>query len=200
MDAVRCVSIPQAQWVDMSTHHVGIVIGSLSKDSINRKLARAVQRLAADRLNFTEIEIGDLPLYNRDLDGDFPAPARRLKDEFEGVQALLLVTPEYNRAVPAALVNALEWASRPYGQNAMTGKPSAVIGASPGGIGTAVAQRELRGILTYSDAPQLQRPELYFQFREGVIDDDGQIHSDGATTVLTEFVDAFVDFLDVRLG
>lgn len=172
------------------------MIGSLSAQSINRRFAHAILNVAGDRLRFTEIEIADLPLYNRDLDEEYPPPAQRVKDQVESVDAVLLVTPEYNRSVPAALNNAFEWVSRPFGQNSFKGKPTAVVGASPGGVGTAVAQRELRAMLTYSDSPQLQAPEVYFQYTPGTIDEDGTVRDDDVREVIAEFTDAFVTFLD----
>lgn len=176
-------------------HNVGFIIGSLSEQSINRRLAGAIQDVAGDRMNFTEIPIADLPVYNRDLDGDLPAAARRLKEQIEAADAVLFITPEYNRSVPAALNNAIEWASRPFGQNSLTGKPTAVCGASPGAVGTAVAQQDLRSMLTYSASPQMLAPEMYFQFSDDAIDEDGTIQDGEVREVVGEFVDAFADFL-----
>lgn len=136
------------------THTVGYLIGSLSSQSINRSLARALIRLAPDDLAFEEVGIGELPLYNRDLDGDYPQVALDFKKAVEAADALLFVTPEYNRDIPGALKNAIDWGSRPWGQNSFSLKPSAVIGASPGKIGTAVAQQNLRSILSFCNAPR----------------------------------------------
>lgn len=177
-------------------YDVGFIVGSLSEESINRRLAAAIGHVVGDRMRLTEIEIGDLPVYNRDLDDDLPGPAKRLKDQIEGADAVLFITPEYNRSVPAALTNAIEWASRPFGENSLTGKPTAVCGASPGAVGTAVAQQDLRSMLTYSDSPQLQAPEMYFQYTEGTIDEDGTVLDEDVRQVVGEFVDAFVQFLD----
>ena len=140
---------------------VGYFIGSLSSESINRTLSKALIALAPPEMEFVEIAIRDLPLYNRDLDIDYPPVARDFKAAIASVDALLFVTPEYNRSVPGALKNALDWASRPWGQNALTGKPSAVIGASMGAIGTALAQQSLRGTLAFCNAPQMTAPEAY---------------------------------------
>jgi chromate reductase len=128
----------------MTTHKVGYLIGRLAAGSINRKLAKALVKLAPPSLSFSEISFKDLPLYNYDYDADFPPPARAFKDALTAVDAVLFVTPEYNRSIPGGLKNAIDWASRPYGANAFTHKPSAVIGTSPGAIGTAVAQQSLR--------------------------------------------------------
>ena len=125
----------------MTTYKVGYLIGSLSSTSINRKLANALIKLAPSTLSFSEIPFRDLPIYSPDYDADFPAPGKALKEAIKAVDALLFVTPEYNRSIPGGLKNAIDWASRPYGTNSFARKPSAVIGASPGAIGTAVAQR-----------------------------------------------------------
>ncbi len=127
----------------MTTYKVGLLIGSLAKGSINRKLAQALIKLAPKELEFTEIPFGELPLYSYDYDADFPPVARELKKAISASDAILFVTPEYNRSIPGALKNAIDWASRPYGTNAFARKPSGVIGASPGAIGTAVAQQHL---------------------------------------------------------
>src|SRR5690606_10673551 len=133
----------------MPPYKVGYLIGSLAKNSINRKLARALVRLAPQELELTEISYRELPLYTYDYDSDFPPPARAFKEALAAVDAVLFVTPEYNRSIPGALKNAIDWASRPYGQNSFARKPSAVIGTSPGSIGTAIAQQHLRGVLAF---------------------------------------------------
>src|SRR5690606_15042585 len=138
----------------MTTHRVGYFIGSLAKGLINRKFARALVKIAPKNLQMEEITFGDLPLYSYDYDADYPEVALRFKSAIEGVNAVLFVTPEYNRAIPGGLKNAIDWASRPYGTNAFSRKPSAVIGASPGAIGTAVAQQNLRSVLSFCNSPQ----------------------------------------------
>src|SRR5690606_12046275 len=137
---------------------VGYMVGSLAKGSINRKLAQALIGLAHEDLEFEEISYSELPLYNYDYDADFPPAGRAFKDAVANVDALLFVTPEYNRSIPGALKNAIDWASRPYGQNSFTHKPSAVIGTSPGSIGTAVGQQHLRSILGFCNSPQMNSP------------------------------------------
>ena len=159
----------------MSTYSVGYFVGSLARASINRKLAQALVRLAPEELSFTEITYDDLPLYSYDYDADYPSVARAFKDAIAAVDAVLFVTPEYNRSIPGALKNAIDWASRPYGQNAFTRKPSAVIGASPGKIGTAVGQQHLRSVLGFCNSPQMNAPEAYIQFTPGLITDDGEV-------------------------
>src|SRR5437868_2863383 len=159
----------------MDSYRVGYFIGSLSKDSINRTLSKALIAVAPSHLSFTEIPIGELPLYNRDLDSDFPASATALKDAIAGVDAVLFVTPEYNRSIPGALKNAIDWASRPWGQNSFSRKPSGIVGTSSGKIGTAVAQQHLRSILAFCNSPLMNSLEAYIQFTPGLITDDGKI-------------------------
>ena len=152
----------------MTTFKVGYLIGSLAKESINRKLARALVRLAPRELEMTEVPFRDLPLYSYDYDADYPPPGRAFKEALAKVDAVLFVTPEYNRSIPGGLKNAIDWASRPYGQNSFSRKPSAVIGTSPGAIGTAVAQQQLRSVLSFCNSPQMNAPEAYIQFSPGM--------------------------------
>ncbi|MBJ8341910.1 NAD(P)H-dependent oxidoreductase [Antrihabitans sp. YC3-6] len=177
----------------MSTYKVGYLIGSLSADSLNRKLANALIRVAPSDLEFVEIEIKDLPLYNSDLDDDYPPAGVALKEAIAAVQALLFVTPEYNRSIPGALKNAIDWASRPWGKNSFNHVPAAVIGASPGAIGTALAQQSLRGVLSYCNARQMTSPEAYIQVTPGLITDDGEITKPDTEKFLTEFMQEFRD-------
>jgi chromate reductase len=158
-----------------TTFKVGYLVGSLAKGSINRKLARALVRLAPPELAMSEVPFKDLPLYSYDYDEDFPPPARAFKAALAAVDAVLFVTPEYNRSIPGGLKNAIDWASRPYGQNSFARKPSAVIGASPGMIGTAIAQQSLRGVLGFCNSPQFNAIEAYIQFKPGLITDDGEV-------------------------
>ena len=151
----------------MTTHKVGYLIGSLAKGSINRKLAKALVRLAPPQLEMTEISFADLPLYSVDYDADFPPVAKAFKDAIAAVDAVLFVTPEYNRSIPGGLKNAIDWASRPYGKNSFARKPSAVIGTSPGAIGTAIAQQSLRSVLSFCNSPQMNAPEAYIEFSPG---------------------------------
>lgn len=159
----------------MSTYTVGYFVGSLAKESINRKLARALVRLAPPELELREISYRELPLYSWDYDADYPPVAREFKKAIADVDAVLFVTPEYNRSIPGALKNAIDWASRPYGQNVFTNKPSAVIGASIGQIGTAVGQQHLRSILGFCNSPQMNAPEAYIHFTPGLVTDDGEV-------------------------
>jgi chromate reductase, NAD(P)H dehydrogenase (quinone) len=159
----------------MSHYQIAVIVGSLRKDSFNRTLAAALVKLAPPEFTFKQVEIGDLPLYNQDDDGNPSAPVKRLKSEIAAAQGLLFVTPEYNRSIPGVLKNALDQASRPYGQSAWAGKPAGVIGISVGTIGTALAQQHLRNILAYLDVPTLGQPEAFLQVKEGFFDADGKI-------------------------
>ncbi|HSJ15369.1 MAG TPA: NADPH-dependent FMN reductase [Longimicrobiales bacterium] len=172
----------------MTTYTVGYLIGSLAKESINRKLAGALVRLAPDALELKEIEFADLPLYSYDYDADYPPVARVFKQAIADVDAVLFVTPEYNRSIPGGLKNAIDWASRPYGENAFTRKPSAVIGTSPGKIGTAVGQQHLRSMLSFCNSPQMNSPEAYIQFTPGLITEFGDVTDESTKKFLRDYM------------
>lgn len=183
----------------MTTYTVGCIVGSLATASVNRTLAKALIRLAPPELEFTEIPIKDLPLYSYDYDAHYPAAGRALKHSLASVDALLFVTPEYNRSIPGALKNAIDWASRPPGQNSFTGKPSAVIGASPGKLGTALAQQSLRAVLGYCDSPQMNTPEAYIHVTPGLITDDGEVTDPSTARFLQKFMAEFQAFIEMVL-
>ena len=159
----------------MSRYEIAVVVGSLRRDSFNRKLASAIAKLAPADFSFKQVQIGDLPLYNQDDDGSPSASVQRLKGEIAAARGLLFATPEYNRSIPGVLKNALDHASRPYGQNAWAGKPAGVIGVSVGAAGTALAQQHLRNILAYLDVPALGQPEAFIQAKDGLFDAAGDI-------------------------
>jgi chromate reductase len=175
----------------MRTYDVGYFVGSLSSTSINRVLAKALIRLAPEDLAFTEIPIGDLPLYSPDHDAAFPPEAQALKAAIARSDAVLFVTPEYNRSIPGALKNAIDWASRPWGQNSFDHIPAAVIGASVGQIGTAVAQQSLRGVLSFCNARQMTAPEAYIHFRPEVFGDDGEVRDESTRAFLAAYLAEF---------
>jgi chromate reductase len=183
----------------MTTYKVGYIVGSLATASINRALANALIRLAPPELEFVEIPIKDLPLYSYDYDAHYPAAGRALKHALASVDAVLFVTPEYNRSIPGGLKNAIDWASRPPGQNSFTGKPSAVIGASPGKLGTALAQTSLRAVLGYCNSPQMNAPEAYINFKPGLITDDGDVTDASTARFLQKFVADFQAFIGMVL-
>lgn len=159
----------------MSQFNIAVIVGSLRKDSLNRKLAEAVARLAPADFTFTISEIGDLPLYNQDEDANQAASVKRLKSEIAAAQGVMFVTPEYNRSVPGVLKNAIDHASRPHGQSAWAGKPAGIIGVSPGAMGTALAQQHLRNILATLDMPTLTQPEIFLKADDKFFTPDGDI-------------------------
>lgn len=173
---------------------VAVIVGSLANGT-NRKFADALAKLAAGRLDFRFVEIGDLPLYNYELEADFPAAAARLKAAVESADAVLFVTPEYLRSIPAALKNAIEWGARPWGKNSWEGKPASIVGATPGAIGTAVAQTELRAILSHLGAALHTRPEVYFQVKPETYGDDGAFADAGALHLLNTWIDSFATWI-----
>jgi chromate reductase, NAD(P)H dehydrogenase (quinone) len=175
----------------MSEYHIGVVIGSLRRESYNRKLANAVERLAPQDFSFQDLRIDDLPLYNQDHDDNQAEQVKRLKSEIGSTQGLIFATPEYNRSIPGVLKNAIDNASRPYGQSAWKGKPAGVIGASPGGPGTGMAQQHLRNILAYLDVPTLGQPEVFIQVRDGFFNENGEIASPDAKQFLKGWMDRY---------
>lgn len=179
----------------MKKYKVGYLIGSLAKASINRQLANALVRLAPAELEMIEIPFKDLALYSYDYDPDFPPQARALKKAIADVDAVLFVTPEYNRSIPGGLKNAIDWASRPWGQNSFARKPSAVIGASIGSIGTAVAQQSLRAVLSFCNAPQMTSPEAYIHFKPGLITPDGEVTEPSTREFLQNYMKEFHAFI-----
>ena len=179
----------------MANFKVGYFIGSLSKASINRKLAKALVRLAPAELEFCEIPFRDLPLYCYDDDSHYPPVAQALKDALSAVDAVLFVTPEYNRSIPGGLKNAIDWASRPYGKNSFNRKPSAIIGTSPGKIGTAIAQTHLRSIMAFCNSPLMNSIEAYIQFEPGLITDDGEVTKASTEDFLRKFMAEFHVFI-----
>lgn len=179
----------------MSDFTVGYFVGSLAKGSINRKLANALVRLAPSELQMQEIRFADLPLYSYDYDGDFPQVAKEFKSAIAAVDAVLFVTPEYNRSIPGGLKNAIDWASRPAGENSFTRKPSAIIGASPGAIGTAVGQQHLKSILSFCNSPMMNAIEAYIQFKPDLISDDGEVSVPSTETFLRNYMTEFRDFI-----
>ena len=179
----------------MTTFSAGYMVGSIAKGSINRKLALALTKLAPPGLQLREIPINELPLYSYDYDANYPPAGRALKDAIASVDAILFVTPEYNRSIPGALKNAIDWASRPWGTNSFARKPSAVIGTSPGKIGTAVGQQHLRSILAFCNSPLMNAIEAYIQFTPGLITDDGEVTDESVRAFLSGYVNEFHAFI-----
>ena len=178
----------------MKTYQIAVVVGSLRDNSVNERLALAIQKLAPADFAFTRVGIGDLPLYNQDDDAS-PAPSvKRLKAQILAADGAIIVTPEYNRSIPGVLKNALDHGSRPYGKSVWAGKPAAILGLSPGPIGTALAQQHLRSILGYLDMPVLGQPEAYLQATDALFDADGNIGA-SSKDFLQSWMDAFASWV-----
>lgn len=170
---------------------IGIIVGSISSTSLNRKLAKALMRLAPEGVELTEIPIAELPFYSPDHDADYPQVARDFKGAIAEADGVIIVTPEYSRSIPGVLKNALDWSARPYGQSSFNAKPTAVIGASGGAISTAAAQQHLRAILLHYNAIVLGQPEGYIQATPGLLTEDGEVTNESTAAFLTSFVEAF---------
>lgn len=178
------------------THRIGYLIGSLAHDSINRVVATALVKLAPPSLEMVEIPIRDLPLYNRDDELD-PVPAvTEFKTAIEHAEGLLIVSPEYNRSIPGALKNAIDWGSRPWGHNSFARKPTGIIGASTGAIGTAVMQSSMRSVLSFLNAPQLNAPEAYLTYRPEMFGSDGAVEDEGTRTFLQHYIEEYAAFVE----
>lgn len=178
------------------TRRIAYLIGSLSSTSINRTLSKALIRVAPAELEFFEVGIGELPLYTPDLEQDPPPPVTAFKAALESADGVMIISPEYNRSIPGALKNAIDWGSRPRGRNSFARKPTALIGASVGAIGTAVMQSSMRAVLSYLDAPQLNSPEAYIAFDPEVYREDGRVDDPDSEQFLRTFVSAYADFVE----
>lgn len=176
--------------------NVAVLLGSLSQNSINKTLAKAVEKLAEGRLHFDYLDIAALPFYNNDLWDNPPAAVTELKRRVESADAVLIVTPEFNRSFPGLIKNALDWGSRPYGQSSWAGKPLALAGASVGAVGTAAVQSQLRSVLPVLGFVVMGQPEVYFQFQPGLIDEHFEVTDDQSRAFLAGFVDSFVSWID----
>ncbi|KIF80687.1 NADPH-dependent FMN reductase [Noviherbaspirillum autotrophicum] len=181
----------------MSTQkNVAILVGSLRKDSLNRKMANALIGLAPPSLRMEIVEIGNLPLYNQDFDPDPPQPVRDFKQRVQAADAVLFITPEYNRSVPGVLKNAIDTASRPYGQSAWDGKPGAVVSVSPSKIGGFGANHHLRQSMVFLNVPMLQQPEAYIGGANELFDDKGAIKNDSTRELMQKFLQTFAQWID----
>ncbi|PKI91193.1 ACP phosphodiesterase [Actinomycetales bacterium SN12] len=177
-------------------HRIGYIVGSLASDSINRVLASALVRLAPEGLELTEIPIRDLPLYNRDDENSPVSAVTEFKRAIERSDGLLIVSPEYNRSIPGALKNAIDWGSRPWGQNSFARKPTGIIGASTGAIGTAVMQASMRSVLSFLDAPQLNAPEAYITFAPEAYGPDGEVKDESTAKFLGHYMEEYAAFVE----
>ncbi|MGV3655146.1 MAG: NADPH-dependent FMN reductase [Noviherbaspirillum sp.] len=179
----------------MDQYQIAVVVGSLRRDAFNRRLADALATLAPQGFTLKQVEIGDLPLYNQDDDANPPAAAKRLKSEIQAAQGVIFVTPEYNRSVPGVLKNAIDHASRPYGQSAWAGKPAGVIGISIGSLGTAMAQQHLRNTLAYLDMPTMGQPEAFIQAKDDTFDSAGGFGNASIKKFVQGWMDRYVDWV-----
>ena len=176
-------------------YKVAVIVGSLRKDSVTRKVARAIEALAPESLTFDEIPIGDRPLYNQDDETDHPPAAfTAFRDRVRGVDAVLFATPEYNRGLPAAIKNAIDVGSRPYGHSVWNGKPTAVVSVSPGGVGAFGANHQLRQSLVFLNMPVLQF-EAYIGNAFSLFDEKGELTNEGTAEFLRGFAQAFADWI-----
>ena len=181
-------------------YQIAVVVGSLRKGSFNRQLAHAVTSLAPADYSFNFLDIGGLPLYSQDYDADYPEVARNFKQQIEAADALLFVTPEYNRSMPGVLKNAIDWGSRPWGKNSWGGKPGAVLGTSVGAIGTALAQQHLRNVMAYLNVSLLGQPEMFIKHDPAKINENGEIIDEDMRKFLQSFVDSYVAWVRHELG
>lgn len=178
----------------MAQYQIGVVVGSLRKDSFNKKLASALTKLAPADVTFKFLDISELPLYNQDDDNNPANAVKKLKSEISAMQGIIFVTPEYNRSIPGVLKNALDHASRPYGQSVWAGKPAGVIGTSPGAMGSALAQQHLRNILAYLDMPTMNQPEAFVQMKDSLFDANGNISGD-SKEFLQKWMNTYINWV-----
>ena len=171
-------------------HRIALIVGSNRRDSINRELAQALIRLGAGKFDGAFARIDDLPMYNQDNEGNLPPEVVRFKNEIARADGVLIVTPEHDRSIPAALKNAVDWGARPWGKNSWTGKPAFITGTSPGAIGSALAQQHLRSVMT-GLGMILLGGEAYVTFKPDLIDEHGDIGDEGTRKFLADFIDRF---------
>jgi len=181
-----------------TARNVAVLVGSLRKDSFNRKLAKALAVLAPETLKLEILEIGQLPLYNQDLDDNPPAPWPPFRQRVKAADAVLFVTPEYNRSVPGVLKNAIDVGSRPYGQSAWDGKPGAIISVSPGAIGAFGANHHLRQSLVFLNVPAMPQPEAYIGGAAGLFDGAGNLTNDSTKEFLRKYLQAFAAWIEAN--
>ena len=175
---------------------IAVLVGSLRRESINRKLAKALAKLGQGKFKFHFVELGDIPIYNEDLWKDPPAAVLRMKKDIESADAVLFATPEYNRSIPPVVKNAIDWGTRPWGKNSWAGKPASIVGTSPGAVGTAVAQTHLRSIAPILELVLMGQPEVYLVNKPGLIDENDDITDDTTREFLQAYLDRFAAWID----
>jgi chromate reductase len=180
-------------------YKIAVLVGSLRRDSINLKFAKTLAKLGQAKFDFHFVELGDLPIYNEDLWENPPPSVLRFKKDIAAADAVLFVTPEYNRSIPPVIKNAIDWGTRPWGQNSWAGKPGSVIGTSPGNVGTGVAQAHLRSVLTILDVILLGQPEVYFVTKPGLINDEFEITDDQTREFLQGYLAKFAGWIENTL-
>ena len=180
--------------------NIAVIVGSLRAGSLNRMTATALARLAPDTLRLDIAEIGNLPLYNQDFDADPPQSWAEFRDRVRAADGILFVTPEYNRSVPAALKNAIDIGSRPYGASAWDGKPAGVVSVSPGGMGGFGANHHLRQSLVFLNMPVMQQPEAYYGHAGDFFDEGGELKNEATRKVMQRFIDAYAAWVETILG
>jgi chromate reductase, NAD(P)H dehydrogenase (quinone) len=179
-----------------SNYNVAVFVGSLRKDSLNRKLAKALITIAPESLSLEIVEIGNLPFYNQDFEENPPKEVREFRQRVQAADAVLFVTPEYNRSVPAVLKNAIDIGSRPYGKNSWDNKPGAIISLSPGALGAFGANHHLRQSLVTINVPTMGQPEAYIGNAASLFDDKGQLVNESTTDFLQKFLEAFARWIE----
>jgi chromate reductase len=179
----------------MSTYKIAVFVGSLRAASINLRLARALEKLIPKDFTFDYVSLGDLPLYNQDHENTLPAAVTKLKQQIQRAQGVLFVTPEHNRSIPAALKNAIDWGTRPWGHNVWNGKPAGIVGTSPSAAGTALAQQHLRNILAAEGVNTLSSPEVFLQYTDGLVNDQYHISNEGSRKFLQGWIDRYVEWV-----
>jgi chromate reductase len=184
----------------MRTYKIAVIVGSLRKDSLNKKLAAALEKAKPAELAFHHVEIGKLPLYDQDADGNEVESVKTFRAEIKGADALLFVSPEYCRSIPGVLKNALDQGSRPYGQSVWGGKPGAVVGMSLGPSGTLVGQQHLRNVLTFLDVPTLQQPEFFIQGHDGSFAADGSLVAEPHQKLVSAFLARYTAWVKLHVG
>ena len=177
-------------------HKVAIFVGSLRTESINKKLALALMALGSDLFSFTLVDLADIPLLNQDLEQNLPPSVQRMKEAIHDADAVLFVTPEHNRSIPALIKNTLDWGSRPMKDNAWKGKPAAIAGASPGHVGTAAAQAHLRSVLGVLGMAVISQPEVYLTIQPGFFTEQGAIAAETTQKHLRRFLERFAAWID----
>lgn len=183
----------------MSQYQIAVIVGSLRKDSYNRRLADVLAKMVPSEFSFNQVQIGDLPLYNQDDDAAPAESVIRMKSAISKSHGVLFVTPEYNRSIPGVLKNAIDHGSRPYGKSVWAGKPAGVLGVSIGAVGTALAQQHLRNILAYLDMPTLGQPEAFIHAKEGFFDGPNGIN-EGSVKFVQGWVDKYVDWVKQHIS